>query len=95
MEEKRKTDEELQRKIKTIMNQTTFSDEDAYRYLCENNMDEISVIKKYLGISEKKKESVYCKSIQQEIYKQIRYKMNETKIDITKDQTLDQPNLPK
>jgi PAB1-binding protein PBP1 len=79
------SEEEIERKLDTILKQTNYTHEEAKGYLLESNMDEISVIKKYLGISEKKNSSSICsKSVQQEIYKQIRHKLNETKIDITK-----------
>jgi hypothetical protein len=71
-------------KINTILKQTNYSREEAEMHLLEKNMDEMSVIKSYLGIPEKKKNaSIGSKSVQQEIYKQIRHKLNETKIDVT------------
>lgn len=79
------SEEDIERKLETILKQTNYTHEEARSYLYQANMDEISVIKKYLGITEKKNTSSVCsKSVQQEIYKQIRSKLNETKIDITK-----------
>ena len=64
--------------IKTICNQTNYTEEQAKEKLILHNNNPMSVIKDYLNIPEKK-ESI--KSLNQEIYKQIRYKLNES-IDI-------------
>ena len=60
--------------IQLIMRQTNYSEDEAYRHLqlCGNNP--IKVIKLYLGIAEKKEPPV--KSINQEIYKQLRHKLD-------------------
>ena len=64
----------LDEKIQKIMRQTDYNEETAREKLIENLYDEISTIKNYLGITEKKETRVT--SLNQEIYKQIRYKMN-------------------
>ena len=60
--------------IQLIMRQTNYTEDEAYRQLqlCDNNP--IKVIKLYLGITEKKDPPV--KSINQEIYKQLRHKLD-------------------
>ena len=66
--------EKIEEKIKIIMRQTDYSEEITREKLKENNYDEIVIIKNYLGIPEKK--SCPMKSINQEIYKQLRTKLN-------------------
>jgi hypothetical protein len=61
-------------KIQIILRQTDYSEEVAKEKLLHHNFNEISVIKSYLGISEKK--IVQVKSINQEIYKQLRHKLD-------------------
>jgi hypothetical protein len=70
------------KKIEIVLNQTNYTEAEAIQRLYENNMDEISVIKKYLGVPERKQEPPK-KSLQQEIYKQLRLKMNESIRDVT------------
>jgi DNA-binding LacI/PurR family transcriptional regulator len=59
-------------KIQKIMRQTNYSEEIVKEKLKEYNYDEVSVIKNYLGIVEKKQP---IKSVNQEIYKQMRQKL--------------------
>ena len=61
-------------KIKIILGQTDYSEEKALEKLKEFNFDELKVIKAYLGITEKKDTEI--KSVNQEIYKQIRYRLD-------------------
>jgi len=61
-------------KIQIIMRQTDYSENIAKEKLQEHNFNEISVIKAYLGISEKKTSKI--NSINQEIYKQLRHKLD-------------------
>jgi hypothetical protein len=60
--------------IQIIMRQTDYNEEIAREKLIENNFDTILVIKKYMGLNDKKPETI--KSVNQEIYKQLRYKLN-------------------
>jgi len=66
--------EVIEEKIQKILRQTNYSKELAKSKLLEYNLDEIYVIKSYLGLSEKKPEKM--KSLNQEIFKQIRYKLD-------------------
>ena len=54
------------------MRQTNYNEETTKEKLKEFNFDEVSVIKNYLGIVEKKPT---IKSVNQEIYKQMRQKL--------------------
>ena len=72
---------DIKKKIKIIICQTDYTEEIAKRKLIENNYDEIATIKAYFGIAEKK-ESVIS-SLNQEIYKQIRYKLDGSMKDYT------------
>ena len=67
-------------KIQKILRQTNYSEETTKEKLKEHNFDEVSVIKNYLGIVKKK---TNIKSVNQEIYKQMRQKLVTTGISIT------------
>ena len=60
--------------IQIIMRQTNYSEEIAKEKLQEFNYDHVAVIRAYFGISEKKQSPI--KSVNQEIYKQLRYKLD-------------------
>ena len=60
-------------KISLIMRQTNYTEEETIKKLAEFENNEIKVIKNYMGITEKKD---VIKSINQEIYKQLRYKLD-------------------
>jgi hypothetical protein len=66
--------EVVNEKIEKILRQTDYSSEEAFEKLKLNNFDEILTIKSYFGIKEKKNPQV--KSINQEIYKQLRFKLD-------------------
>jgi hypothetical protein len=61
-------------KVQKIIRQTDYNEDTAREKLMEHNFDEVATIKDYLGITEKK--SVPIKSVNQEIYKQLRYKLD-------------------
>ena len=67
---------EIQEKVDMILRQTDYTEEEAKNKLIESNYDHIKVVKSYLGITEKKEPPV--KTVNQEIYKQIRYKLDST-----------------
>jgi hypothetical protein len=60
----------IEDKVQMIMRQSDYSEEVAREKLAEFKFDEIAVIRDYFGLSEKKTSNV--KSINQEIYKQLR-----------------------
>ena len=62
--------ETVEEKIQIIMRQTNYSEEESKQKLQEYNEDHILVIKKYLGIVDKK--TSIAKTKNQEIYRQIR-----------------------
>lgn len=67
---------EIQEKVEMILRQTNYTEEQAKNKLKEFNYDHIQVVKSYLGITEKKAPPV--KTVNQEIYKQIRYQLDLT-----------------
>jgi len=72
-------------KIQRIINQTDYDTSIAIVKLTENNYNEELVIKKFFGIQEKEKEKkCSTKDINQEIYKQLRYKLNNSMFDYIK-----------
>jgi len=66
--------DDITNKVQIILRQTDLSEEVAREKLKEANFDHISVIKSFLGITEKKAPPI--KSKNQEIYKQLRYKLD-------------------
>ena len=60
--------------VQIIMRQTDYTEEIAKEKLKEFNYDHIAVIKSYLGVPDKKAAPV--KSVNQEIYKQLRYRLD-------------------
>jgi exopolyphosphatase/pppGpp-phosphohydrolase len=66
--------EEENNKLDIIIRQTNYSLEVAREKLQENNGDHIKVIKEYFGITEKKAPKVA--SVNQEIYRQLRKKLD-------------------
>ena len=69
-------------KVEKILRQTDYTKEVAETKLKECNFDEIKVIKIFLGITDQKPSQL--KSINQEIYKQIRYKLDSNMRDYNK-----------
>jgi hypothetical protein len=65
---------EIDEKIQKILRQTDYSEDKAREKLKEYNFDEILVIKAYFGIIDKKPNQI--KSVNQEIYKQLRNKLD-------------------
>lgn len=59
--------------INIVLSQTNYNEEEANLKLREHNNDPMSVIREYMGIKPaEKKTTVNSKSLNQEIYKQIR-----------------------
>ena len=71
--------DKIAEKVQLILRQTDYTEEVALEKLKEHNFDEISTIKSYFGISEKKTNPV--KSVNQEIYKQLRSKLDSSMYD--------------
>lgn len=72
--------DQIEEKVQKIMRQTDYSQEIATEKLKEYGFDEIATIKAYLGIPEKKN-SNQVKSVNQEIYKQLRNKLDSSMRD--------------
>ena len=66
--------------VRHIMSQTNYTEEVAREKLKEFNNDFMQVLKDYMGIPNKK-ENTQIKSINQEIYKQIRHSLDQTMKD--------------
>jgi len=64
----------IDEKIQMVMRQTDYNEELAKKKLTEHDFDEIATIKSYLGVPEKK--TTRITSINQEIYKQLRNKLD-------------------
>ena len=66
--------DQIEDKVQIILRQTDYNEEQAREKLKEYGFDEIATIKAYLGITEKKAPQI--KSVNQEIYKQLRSKLD-------------------
>jgi hypothetical protein len=66
--------DQIDEKVQIILRQTDYTKEIAIEKLKENNFDELKVIRLYFGIAEKNNKPI--KTINQEIYKQIRYRLD-------------------
>jgi hypothetical protein len=67
--------EDIEKKVKIILGQTDYTNDVAEDLLKKNNYDEIAVIRGYFGLAEKKALPTAV-SLNQEIYKQIRHKLD-------------------
>ena len=65
---------EINEKIQIILRQTNYTQEEAIEKLQQFNYDHLRVIKSYFGIAEKK--APLIKSVNQEIYKQLRQNLD-------------------
>jgi hypothetical protein len=72
--------DEIDKYLKYIMTQTNYSEEVAKAKLHEFNNDYMMILKEYMGIPIKK-DTNKIKSVNQEIYKQIRYNLDQTMKD--------------
>jgi len=68
------SNEDIEKKIKIVLGQTDYTIDIAQDKLKNHNYDELAVIREYFGIAEKK--ALPVTSLNQEIYKQIRYKLD-------------------
>jgi hypothetical protein len=66
--------DKIEEQIQIILRQTDYSEEDAREKLKQHNYDHLKVIKSFLGVTEKK--ALPPKSVNQEIYRQLRYKLD-------------------
>jgi len=73
--------DQIEEKVQKIMRQTDYSQEIATEKLKEYGFDEIATIKAYLGVPEKKNSISKVKSVNQEIYKQLRNKLDSSMRD--------------
>jgi hypothetical protein len=71
------SNDDLNKHVKSVMSQTNYTEEQAIEKLKLFNCDYMRVIKDYMGIPEKKKER-NVKSVNQEIFRQIRTKLDNT-----------------
>ena len=71
------SNDDLNNHIKKVMSQTNYTEEQALEKLKLFNCDYMKVIRDYMGIPEKKPER-NVKSVNQEIFRQIRTKLDNT-----------------
>jgi hypothetical protein len=68
--------EVLTEKIGIISRQTDYDEETIRQKLIDSGYDHLKVIKEYLGLNKEKNVELKSKSVNQEIYKQIRKKLD-------------------
>jgi hypothetical protein len=71
----------IEEKIQMILRQTNYTEQEARMKLEEFYDDPIVVIKDFLGIPSKESQTRNVTSINQEIYKQLRYKLDNSMRD--------------
>jgi len=71
------SNDDIDKYIQIIKTQTNYDDYYAIQKLKDFNYDYMKVIRDYMGIPEKKKNN-QIKSVNQEIYKQIRHSLDQT-----------------
>jgi ATP-dependent Lon protease len=69
------SNDDIEKHVKMVMSQTTYTKEEATEKLRIFNYDYIKVIKDFMKIPEKK---VELKTVNQEIYKQIRHTLDDS-----------------
>jgi hypothetical protein len=74
------SNDDLNKHVKLIMSQTNYTEEQAIEKLKLFNCDYMRVLKDYMGIPEKKNDRK-IKSVNQEIYRQIRTTLDNTMKD--------------
>ena len=81
---------ELDNKIQIIMRQTNYTYDESKQKLQDYQYNEIKVIRAFMGIPDKKETPV--KSINQEIYRQIRYRLDASMSEYNKKKEYEQQN---
>ena len=71
---------EINDKVQIVLRQTDYTEETAKNKLRENDYDHLKVIRAYLGVTEKNTH-LPVKSVNQEIYKQLRYRLDDNMRD--------------
>jgi hypothetical protein len=82
--------DELDNKIQIIMRQSNYTYEESKQKLQDYQYNEIKVIRAFMGIPEKKETPV--KSINQEIYRQLRYRLDASMSEYNKKKECEQQN---
>jgi|TARA_B110000093_G_C12970725_1_gene412258 hypothetical protein len=77
---------DIEKYIPIITRQTDYTEEVAKEKLIEHSGDHMKVIKEYMGITEKKEPPV--KSVNQEIYRQMRFKLDASMSEYNQKQEL-------
>ena len=85
LEKEQKTIEtENEKFIHIVCSQTNYNKAEAFNKLCENNFDYVKVIRDYIKTNEKEQNINKVKSINQEIYKQIRHNLDHSSLQYQK-----------
>lgn len=74
------SNDDIEQHVKKVMSQTNYNEEEAKEKLRLFNCDYMRVIRDYMGIPEKKEEKK-VKSVNQEVFRQIRHKLDSSMKD--------------
>ena len=80
--------EALSEKLGIVARQTDYDEETIRQKLIDSNYDHMAVIKEYLGLNKKVVPKAQVSSVNQEIYKQIRKRMEITDYNKKQDEKL-------
>ena len=70
--------DDVTKHLPLVLSQTTYTEEEAINKLQLYNGDYMKVIREFMGLPEKKETTVKLKSVNQEIFRQIRHKLDES-----------------
>ena len=85
---------QLEEKVQIVLRQTDYTEEVTREKLKEFNYDHLKVIRCYLGLTEKKAPA-HVKSVNQEIYKQLRARLNDNMRDYNARKERDETKIRK
>ena len=70
--------DEVVKNLNIVLTQTNYTKEEAINKLQLYNGDYMKVIREFMGLPEKKETKIKVKSVNQEIFRQIRHKLDES-----------------
>jgi len=69
--------DEIEKHVKSVLSQTNYTEDEARFHLQQHNGDYMKVIRIFMGLPEKQ-ESIKMKSVNQEIFRQMRIRLDES-----------------
>lgn len=75
---------EIEKFVNIVYGQTNYSKEESLAKLYETNFDYMKIIRNYIVSSKQKEHDHSVKSVNQEIYRQLRYKLDDSSLQYHK-----------